>query len=75
MALLLFGGKYELLYGGKAISIDSVRFKAFPRISALITGIRKLLELALTDKINDPAIDVLNSDMGKLCMDLLQFTV
>ena len=71
MALLLFGGKVTPLFGGRALEINGIRYQAFPRNLALITGLRKLLDKALVDKFSNPISDVLGSEIGELCYDLL----
>ena len=72
MALLLFGSKVTPLFGGKALQINGVRYQSFPRNLALITGMKKLLDKALNEKFNNPASDILNTDFGELCYDLLR---
>ncbi|KAJ3272875.1 hypothetical protein HDV01_005198 [Terramyces sp. JEL0728] len=71
-ALLLLGGNVDMLHGGRALSIDNIRFQAFPRISSLVLGIRKLLDLSLMQKIADPHFDFASSPIGKLCLELLE---
>jgi HrpA-like RNA helicase len=75
VGLLLLGGKYQILYGGNAVSINGIRFRTSERVSALISGMRRLLDLTLDAKFTDPAIDVTENEMGKLCIDLLGSTV
>jgi HrpA-like RNA helicase len=72
MALFLLGGKIQMLHGGRALEIDGVRFQAFPRVSALITGLRRLLDKALAEKIHYPDTEVLESAAGKMCIKLLE---
>jgi HrpA-like RNA helicase len=71
VALCLLGGKIRMLHGGKALEINGIRFRAFSRILALITGMRRLLDITLDEKIDKPAIDVTNSAAGKICLQLL----
>ncbi|KAJ2999407.1 hypothetical protein HDV02_003025 [Globomyces sp. JEL0801] len=72
IALLLLGGKIELLHGGRSLSIDNIRFQSFPRVTSLITGMRRLLDGVLLEKINHPSLDVIQSEVGQLCLSLIQ---
>jgi hypothetical protein len=74
IALFLLGGKIQMLHGGRALKIDGINFQAFPRISALISGMRLLLDKTLNEKIHYPDTDVLQSIAGKVCINLLQAT-
>ncbi len=71
LALLLLGGEIQSLHGGNSVSISNVRFQAFPRVSSLISGMRRLLDMALEEKIKNPDADIIRSDIGKLCIDLV----
>ena len=71
IALLLLGGPILTLHGGNSVSINNVRFQAFPRISALISGMRRLLDKVLEEKIQSPLLDILDSPIGILVLDLL----
>jgi ATP-dependent RNA helicase DHX57 len=73
IAMLLLGGKVKVMHGGKAIEINGVRFKTFERVSALVGGMRSLLDKTLELKVKEPGLDVIENEMGKLCIDLLQF--
>jgi ATP-dependent RNA helicase DHX57 len=70
-SLLLFSSDIQVVHGGNSIAINNVRFQAFPRVTSLITGMRKLLNMALEEKIKNPHADVIQSDIGKLCLELL----
>lgn len=46
-------------YEGRSITVsDAWKFQAFPRIAALVNGIRKILDDALEAKIADPGLDL-----------------
>jgi HrpA-like RNA helicase len=70
-ALLLLGGKVAVLHGGNSVEISSVRFQAIPRVSSLVMGMRALLNIALQEKIKNPTVDVIQTEIGRLCLDLL----
>jgi ATP-dependent RNA helicase DHX57 len=72
IALFLLGGKIQMLHGGRALKIDGINFQAFPRIAALISGMRILMDKTLNEKINYPDTDVIQSEAGQMCMELLQ---
>nr|KAJ3423158.1 hypothetical protein HK105_001284 [Polyrhizophydium stewartii] len=66
VAILLFGGKVRMLHNGNAITVgDLARFRAFPRVSALINGLRRLLDVVLEEKFADPSMDVMATEVGQ----------
>jgi ATP-dependent RNA helicase DHX57 len=65
IALFLFGGMIEMIHDGNTLMIDTLRFRAFPRISVLINGMRKLLDRLLETKISQPSFDILSTEIGQ----------
>lgn len=71
IGLLMLGGELELRHHGNTLVIDNLRFRAFPRISVLVNGMRTLLELMLESKIQNPNVDILDTEIGSVIVDLL----
>ncbi|XJO78792.1 hypothetical protein BDV3_003177 [Batrachochytrium dendrobatidis] len=72
ISILMFGGAIDTLHDGHAIAVGEVaRFRAFPRATALIHGLRRLLDILLAEKFEDPMKDVMASDVGKCLMRVL----
>ncbi|KAH6594498.1 hypothetical protein BASA61_003990 [Batrachochytrium salamandrivorans] len=66
ISILMFGGAIESLHDGHVISIgDVASFRAFPRATTLIYGLRRLLDMLLKEKFEDPLVDVMASEVGK----------
>ncbi|KAI8923464.1 P-loop containing nucleoside triphosphate hydrolase protein [Entophlyctis helioformis] len=72
MAIILFGGELSVLHNGHAIAVGgSARFRSFPRIAALVNGLRRMIDLVLKQKFEDPGVDVLETDVGKCLAKVL----
>lgn len=71
LALILMGGKLEMIHEGNTLLVDNLRFKAFPRITMLIEGLRKLLDGLLDRKIMDPTLDCMSTEIGKAFVRIL----
>lgn len=52
------------------MSVNSVRFQSGPRVTSLISGMRRLLDRVLKDKFQNPLTDVMDSEIGRLVLDL-----
>jgi len=71
-ALLLFGGKIEVLAAKGTIVIDDyVRLAANARIGALIGGLRRKVDDLLNKKVMDPSLDIAASVEMRLIVNLL----
>ncbi|KAJ3413929.1 ATPdependent RNA helicase [Chytridiales sp. JEL 0842] len=70
--VLLLGGSLSVDHEGKTVEVDGfTKFKAFPRISVLVNGLRKLIDEALKLKIEDPSLDIANTPVGKAALRLI----
>lgn len=71
-ALLLFGGKLEVVHEKNLLRLDQwIHFSAVARIGVLIKAIRKHLDQLLIDKIADPALDIAQSELVSAISHLL----
>ncbi|KAJ3022122.1 hypothetical protein HKX48_006951 [Thoreauomyces humboldtii] len=71
--VLLFGGALTVENEGRSLAVDGEwRFQGAPRISALVNGIRRLLDAALARKIAHPASHVADAPVIALILDLVQ---
>lgn len=72
-ALLLFGGKLEVVHEKNLLKLDAwIHFGAVARIGVLIKAIRKHLDQLLIDKIADPALDIAQSELVSAISHLLK---
>ena len=71
LPLLLLGGDLSLEHQGNSLNVDGIRFRAFPRITVLINGMRKLLDKLLDTKINHPSLDIIDTEIGRILVRLL----
>ncbi|TYZ67311.1 hypothetical protein PybrP1_002952, partial [[Pythium] brassicae (nom. inval.)] len=72
-ALLLFGGKLEVVHEKNLLRLDEwVQFSAVARIGVLIKALRRHLDQLLTDKIENPALDIAQSELVSAISHLLK---
>ncbi|KAI8622119.1 P-loop containing nucleoside triphosphate hydrolase protein [Chytriomyces sp. MP71] len=70
--VLMFGGDLAVDIEGRTIAVNEfVKFQAFPRIAVLVNGLRKQLDKALAEKIEQPDFDVLDGKLGSTLIELL----
>lgn len=63
-ALLLFGGRIDVEHDKNLLSVDGwIQFHAIARIGVLIKAIRQHLDRLLLAKIEDPGVDIAQSDL------------
>ncbi|KAI8911703.1 P-loop containing nucleoside triphosphate hydrolase protein [Gorgonomyces haynaldii] len=73
ISMLLFGGDFVTMHDGNSLVLDSTfRFRAFPKITMLISGIRKILDLLLDEKLKNPKADVMDSPIGNILICILK---
>jgi ATP-dependent RNA helicase DHX57 len=71
-ALLLFGGDIEIKASKGIVSIDGwAELAANGRIGSLMGGLRRRMDVLLTDKIKSPSLDISSSDVMKLIVKLI----
>lgn len=72
-ALLLFGGKLEVVHEKNLLVLDQwIHFQAVARIGVLIKAIRKHLDQLLMAKIETPELDIAQSDLVSAISHLLK---
>ncbi|KAF1336029.1 Atp-dependent RNA helicase, partial [Globisporangium splendens] len=72
-ALLLFGGKLEVVHEKNLLVLDKwIQFHAIARIGVLIKAIRKHLDQLLMEKIEKPALDIAQSELVTAISHLLK---
>ncbi|KAF1792621.1 P-loop containing nucleoside triphosphate hydrolase [Phytophthora cactorum] len=72
-ALLLFGGRLEVIHEKNLLTLDSfIRFNAVARIGVLIKSIRQHLDRLLIEKIADPSVDIAQSELVTAISHLLK---
>ncbi|KAG7397023.1 ATPdependent RNA helicase [Phytophthora boehmeriae] len=72
-ALLLFGGKLEVVHEKNLLTLDQfIRFHAVARIGVLIKSMRQHLDRLLVDKIADPSVDIAQSELVTAISHLLK---
>jgi len=70
--IFLFGGDITTDLEGNIASVDNCfHVKAFPRISVLMNGLRKLLDRVLIEKVKKVNLDISNNDAIKLIIEIL----
>ncbi|TPX62526.1 hypothetical protein PhCBS80983_g00252 [Powellomyces hirtus] len=70
--VLMFGGILKVEHEGRSLSIDGTwRFQAFPRITALVNGLRALLDKVLERKIADPSLDIGSTQVVRVMLELI----
>jgi len=70
--IFLFGGEITTDLEGSIASVDNCfHVKAFPRISVLMNGLRKLLDRVLIEKVKKVNLDISNNDAIKLIIEIL----
>jgi len=70
--IFLFGGDISTDLEGNIASVDKCfHVKAFPRISVLMNGLRKLLDRVLIEKVKKVNLDISNNDAIKLIIEIL----
>lgn len=71
-SLLLFGGKLSVQIADECIIVDDyVRLSANARIGALIGGLRDKIDDLLTEKVQNPTVDISSRTEMKLIIKLL----
>ena len=71
-ALLLFGGDVEVQHSDGTITVDGwIKFKAPARIGVLVMKLRKLLDNALSEKIEDPEMSLIGHPVLEAITKLL----
>jgi len=69
--IFLFGGEITTDLEGSIASVDNCfHVKAFPRISVLMNGLRKLLDRILIEKVKKVNLDISNNDAIKLIIKI-----
>ncbi|GMF37754.1 unnamed protein product [Phytophthora fragariaefolia] len=72
-ALLLFGGRLEVIHEKNLLTLDGfIRFNAVARIGVLIKSIRQHLDRLLMEKIADPFVDIAQSELVTAISHLLK---
>ncbi|TMW64738.1 hypothetical protein Poli38472_011618 [Pythium oligandrum] len=72
-AMLLFGGKLEVVHEKNLLCLDDwIRFQAVARIGVLIKAIRRKLDELLTQKIANPEVDIAQSELVTAISHLLK---
>ncbi|KAI8981960.1 P-loop containing nucleoside triphosphate hydrolase protein [Mycotypha africana] len=72
--VLFFGGRIEVDHLGRGLKVGEdgwIRFKSWARIGVLVNQLKKLLQLELECKIEDPNIDVSESGVAHTIIALL----
>lgn len=63
-SMLLFGGKVEVQHEKGTVTVDGwITFRAQARIGVLVRELRRVLELLLVEKIQNPSIDIAATDV------------
>jgi ATP-dependent RNA helicase DHX57 len=71
-AVLLFGGKLVIDHHLNTLKMDGhLKIEAFPRIGALVHGMRALLDQELELKISETSRNILQTPVGKLFIKIL----
>ena len=71
-SLLLFGGKLNVQIADECIIVDDyVRLSANARISALIGGLRDMIDGLLAEKVENPMVDISSRTEMKIIIKLL----
>ncbi|ETL82389.1 hypothetical protein L917_17438, partial [Phytophthora nicotianae] len=72
-ALLLFGGRLEVVHEKNLLTLDGfIRFNAVARIGVLIKSIRQHLDRLLMEKIADPGVNIAQSELVTAISHLLK---
>lgn len=72
-ALLLFGGALDVVHEKNLLRLDNwIQFSAVARIGVLIKAIRKHLDELLVAKIENPALDIAQSELVSAISHLLK---
>ncbi|KAF4322273.1 hypothetical protein BBO99_00004107 [Phytophthora kernoviae] len=72
-ALLLFGGRLEVVHEKNLLTLDKfIRFNAVARIGVLIKSMRQHLDRLLMEKIADPRVDIAQSELITAISHLLK---
>ncbi|KAG6617899.1 ATP-dependent RNA helicase [Phytophthora cinnamomi] len=72
-ALLLFGGRLEVIHEKNLLTLDGfIRFSAVARIGVLVKSIRQHLDRLLMEKIADPSVDIARSELVTAISHLLK---
>jgi ATP-dependent RNA helicase DHX57 len=71
-SLLLFGGCLEVEGSAGIISVDEwIQFKAPASVGVLVRGVRVELDAMLSKKISCPSLELSESKVATVVMDLL----
>lgn len=72
-ALLLFGGRIDVMHDRGLLTIDNwISFHAVARIGVLIKAVRQHLDRLLRAKIEDPGVDIARSELVTAISHLLK---
>ncbi|KAJ3099000.1 hypothetical protein HDU97_003527 [Phlyctochytrium planicorne] len=70
--ILMLGGKLTIDHEGRTVEVDGfTKFQAFPRIAVLVNGLRRLLDVELAKKIENPGFDIASTQVGKCIIRLM----
>ncbi|KAI8987072.1 P-loop containing nucleoside triphosphate hydrolase protein [Pilobolus umbonatus] len=72
--ILFFGGKIEVDHMGRGLQIGEggwIKFRSWARIGVLVNQLKRLLLVALEQKIDEPSLDVSNSEVAHAMINLI----
>lgn len=73
MSLLLFGGEIQVHHIKQLVTVDDrIIFQAYARTGVMFRELRKLLDLLLEKKLNDPSMDLGGEKIIQVICKLLQ---